>query len=265
MDWASFIGILAGMALIVSAIRIDGSISQFLALPAFMMVFGGTMAATFITFPLKDVMAAFNAAYYVFSARGTDPNDTVARMVELSVLSRRKGLLALSKIRSRYSFLVKAANLIADGSSPEKIRSTLRIEIDALKLRHLIVQDMFRKMAMYAPAFGMVGTLIGLVQMLGRLNEPSRIGPSMATALLATFYGATLANLIFMPIAGKLRSRTLLEVTNLEIMSGGAIAILEDNNPLIVYETLSSYIPARQRRPMKHVNEIVKETEKKQG
>ncbi|MBF0528633.1 MAG: MotA/TolQ/ExbB proton channel family protein [Deltaproteobacteria bacterium] len=256
MDLASLFGILAGFALIISAIVMGGSVRLFFDLPAFMMVFGGTVAATFLTFPFKEVAAAFKAAYYVFSEAGDDPNDTVETMIQLCSLSRRKGLVQLSHIHSKSPFLMKAANLIADGSPEAEIKSALRIEIEALKSRHLVVQEIFKKMAMYAPAFGMVGTLIGLVQMLSQLNDPAKIGHNMAVALLATFYGATLANLIFMPIAGKLKARTMLEVINLEIMFGGAISILKNNNPLVVYETLSSYIPARKRRPMRRAGSI---------
>lgn len=263
MDLASLFGILAGVSLIVSAILMGGSIRLFFDLPAFMMVFGGTVAATFLTFPFKDVAAAFKAAYYVFSESGDDPNDTVDTMIQLSNLSRRKGLVQLSHVRSKSPFLMKAANLIADGSSEAQIRSALRIEIEALKSRHMVVQEIFKKMAMYAPAFGMVGTLIGLVQMLSQLNDPAKIGHNMAVALLATFYGATLANLFLMPIAGKLRARTMLEVTNLEIMFGGAVSILKNNNPIVVYETLSSYIPARKRRPMRRPGSF-KESEAEQ-
>ena len=118
-----------------------------------------------------------------------------------------------------------------------------------MKQRHFTVQDVFRKMAIYAPSFGMMGTLIGLVQMLRQLSNPETIGPAMAVALLTTFYGMLLSTLFFLPIAGKLKDRTLVEVINLEIIFEGAISILEDNNPIFVYEKLSSYIPANKRRP----------------
>ena len=122
-------------------------------------------------------------------------------------------------------------------------------------MRHFVVQDVFRKMAMYAPSFGMLGTLIGLIQMLSLLASPDSLGPAMAIALLTTFYGTLLSTVIFLPIAGKLRSRTLAEVMNLEIIFEGAISILQDNNPLSVYEKLSSFIPAKKRKPLKKIRE----------
>lgn len=251
MDAASLVGVLLGLGLIVGAIFLGGDLSHFFNLPGIMIVFGGTLAATLITFQLKDVIAAFKAAIFVFSEKKSDPNDMVETMIELCSLSRRQGLIALSRLEYEDDLLRKACNLIADGSKEELIRDTLNIEIDSMKQRHFIIQDIFRKMATYAPSFGMMGTLIGLVQMLRQLNNPDTIGPAMAVALLTTFYGMLLSTLFFLPIAGKLRDRTLVELVNLEIMFEGAISILEDNNPIFVYEKLSSYIPAKQRRPRK--------------
>jgi len=251
VDAASLVGVLLGLGLIVGAIFLGGDLSHFFNLPGIMIVFGGTLAATLITFQLKDVIAAFKAAIFVFSEKKSDPNDMVETMIELCSLSRRQGLIALSRLEYEDDLLRKACNLIADGSKEELIRDTLNIEIDSMKQRHFIIQDIFRKMATYAPSFGMMGTLIGLVQMLRQLNNPDTIGPAMAVALLTTFYGMLLSTLFFLPIAGKLRDRTLVELVNLEIMFEGAISILEDNNPIFVYEKLSSYIPAKQRRPRK--------------
>jgi chemotaxis protein MotA len=170
-------------------------------------------------------------------------------MIELCTISRRQGLISLSRMNIEDDLLRKACNLIADGSKEDLIRDTLHIEIESMKQRHFIIQDVFKKMAIYAPSFGMMGTLIGLVQMLRQLSNPETIGPAMAVALLTTFYGMMLSTLFFLPIAGKLKDRTLVEVIKLEIIFEGAISILEDNNPIFVYEKLSSYIPAKKRRP----------------
>lgn len=251
MDPASFIGIISGIALIVSAILISGDIHNFINIPGLMIVIGGTVAATLLTFQLKEVMSAFRAAIFVFSEKKQDPNDMVSTMIELCSISRRQGLLALSNLEIEADFLKKACNLIADGSKENMIRDTLNIEIESMKTRHYIIQDVFRKMALYSPSFGMMGTLIGLIQMLSKLSEPSSVGPAMAVALLTTFYGSILATMFFLPIAGKLKDRTMVEVINLEIIFEGAISILEDNNPLLVYEKLSAYIPTKLRRPIK--------------
>lgn len=250
MDIASFIGIISGFSLIISAIFLGGDLYNFINVPGMMIVFGGTLATTLITFQFRDVFAAFKAAYFVFSKDKEDPNDAVATMIRLSNISRRQGLLALAEIKTPSLFLKKACGLLSDGSSEEVIRAALTTEIQSLQMRHFIVQDVFRKMGIYAPAFGMLGTLIGLVQMLSKLQDPANIGPSMATALLTTFYGSLLSTLIFLPVAGKLRSRTVQEIIHLEIIREGAISIIKNNNPMIIYEKLSSFISSRLRKPM---------------
>ena len=250
MDLASFVGILSGVGLIIGAIIIGGDMHNFINNPGIMIVLGGTTATTLLTFQFGDVINAFRAAYFVFTEEKDEPNQMVATMIKLCHISRRQGILELGEIKTKSRFLKKACDLIADGSSEEIIRSALRTEIDSLKIRHLIVQDVFRKMGTYAPAFGMLGTLIGLIQMLSKMQNPATIGPAMAVALLTTFYGSLLSTMFFLPIAGKLKARTHLEIINLEIMFEGAISILEVNNPLILYEKISSYIPARHRKPL---------------
>jgi chemotaxis protein MotA len=250
VDLASIIGAISGIVLIIIAIYENGELSQFFDLPAVMIVFGGTVSSTLLTFQLKDVVNAFKAAFFVFSEKYEDPNDMVSTIIELCTLSRRQGLKALSQIETPSDFLKKACMLIADGSKEEMLRDTLQIEIESMKQRHFIIQDVFRKMANNAPGMGMIGTLIGLVEMLHTLSDPDKVGPAMAVALVCTFYGASLGTMFFLPIAGKLRARTLLEVINLQIIFEGAISILSNNNPMMVYEKLSSFIPAKQRRPM---------------
>jgi chemotaxis protein MotA len=250
MDLASLIGIFSELGLIVAAIIVGGDVHNFFNVPGLMIVMGGTTATTLLTFQFEDVANSFRAAYFVFTQGKDDPNQMVATMIRLCHISRRQGILELGDVKTRSRFLKKACDLIADGSSEDIIRSALRTEIESLKMRHYVVQDVFRKMGTYAPAFGMLGTLIGLIQMLSKMQNPSSIGPAMAVALLTTFYGSLLSTMFFLPIAGKLKARTVIEVINLEIMFEGAISILEINNPMIVYEKLSSYIPARLRKPL---------------
>ena len=250
MDLASFIGILSGLCLIVSAIILGGDVHNFYNLSGIMIVLGGTTAATFLTFQFSDVFTAFKSAFMVFLTNKQDPNDMVQTMLRLCVLSRRKGVLSLSNVQTPSPFIKRVCNLIADASDEELIRATLRTEIESMKIRHSVIQEVFKRMAIYAPAFGMLGTLIGLIQMLSKLAEPSTLGEAMSVALLTTFYGSLLSTMIFLPIAGKLRSRTLLEVINLEIAYQGAVSILQDNSMMLVYEKLSAYIPKARRKPM---------------
>ncbi len=251
MDIASLIGIISGLSLIASAILLGGDIRNFVNISGGMIVLGGTIAATLLTFPFKEVSGAFQAALFVFTGEDKDPNDIVETLLRICTMTRREGLLKLDNIKTSSPFLKKACQLIADSAEESVIRTALRSEIDSLKLRHLRVQDVFRKMGTYSPAFGMLGTLIGLIQMLSTMDDPSTIGPSMAVALLTTFYGSFLSTLIFLPIAGKLKARTIAQVINLEIMYEGAISILVNNNPIIVYEMLSSYIPRKDRKSLR--------------
>jgi chemotaxis protein MotA len=255
MDLASFIGIISGIGLIVAAIFYGGDVHNFWNLPGIMIVLGGTLAATLLTFQFKDVINAWKSAYFVFTSPKQDSQDLINTMIKLGTISRRKGLLSLMDVKTNSPFLKRVCTLIADAADEETLRSAMRTEIESMQMRHFIVQDVFRKMALYAPSFGMLGTLIGLIQMLSLLADADSLGPAMAVALLTTFYGSLLATVIFLPIAGKLRSRTMIEVMNFEIIYQGAVSILQDNNPLSVYEKLSSFVPAKKRKPMQTLKE----------
>lgn len=251
MDFASLLGIFSGIALIVSAILLGGNSDVFINVPGLMIVAGGTIAATLLTVQFKDVLNAFRAAWIVFTQDKTNAQEMIDTMLELSRVSHRHGLLKLGDVESDSHVLKRACNLLAEAASEQVIRNTLQNEIDSLIARHHSVQDVFRKMASYAPAFGMLGTLIGLIQMLSQLSNPETIGPAMAVALLTTFYGSLLATMVFLPIAGKLHARTLSEVTNLEIIREGCISILTNDHYMHVYEQLASYLPEAQRKPIK--------------
>ncbi|MBW1780321.1 MAG: MotA/TolQ/ExbB proton channel family protein [Deltaproteobacteria bacterium] len=251
MDLGSLIGIISGISLIVAAIIVGGDVHNFINTPGIMIVLGGTVATTLLTFRFKEVIAAFKAAFFVFTQEKEDPNKMVKTMVDLCQLSRREGLMKVGEIKTESRFLKKACQLISDSSEEDVIRSALTNEIESLKVRHFMVQDVFRKMGLYSPAFGMLGTLIGLVQMLSKMQDPSSIGPSMAVALLTTFYGSFLSTMLFLPIAGKLKVRTLTQVMELDIIFEGAVSILDNNNPTLVYEKLSSHIPKKERKPMR--------------
>jgi chemotaxis protein MotA len=247
MDFATLLGLVTGVGLIITAILIDGSLLQYMDGPGAMIVFGGTLAAICVSHPVEEVIQAFNAGFKIFSSRKVTAQEVVNVMVRIAEISRREGLLALENIRTDNVVLKKACKLIADNAGPQLIQDTLRIEIHSLKRRHQIGETVFRSLGTFAPAFGLIGTLIGLVQMLARLNNPKSLGGAMAIALLATFYGALSANLLFLPVAGKLRARTQQEVLNLEIIFEGARCILQNNNPLLVRDKLMSFVPPKER------------------
>ncbi len=247
MDFATLIGIVVGFVLVVAAIMLGGPLSIFIDGPALMIVCGGTFAATLVTFPLEEVISAFSGGMRVFMSRRVKPQEVVSTMVRIAEISRREGLVALERIKTDNALLRKACQLIADNADPMLIRDTVMIEIATMKRRHNISISVFKRLGSYAPAFGMIGTLIGLVQMLTNLNDPKSIGPAMAVAILTTFYGTLLANLIFIPMAGKLKARTMQEEVQLNIIFEGAKSILENNNPRLVHEKLSSFIPPAER------------------
>ncbi|MBI4803928.1 MAG: MotA/TolQ/ExbB proton channel family protein [Desulfovibrio sp.] len=247
MDIATLLGLTTGIGMVIAAILIDGSLWQYLDAPGAMIVFGGTLAAICVSHPMEEVIQAFHAGFKIFASRTVASQEVVNVMVRIAEISRREGLLALENIRTDNVVLKKACKLIADNAGPQLIQDTLRIEIHSLKRRHQIGETVFRSLGTFAPAFGLIGTLIGLVQMLARLNNPKSLGGAMAIALLATFYGALSANLFFLPVAGKLRARTQQEVLNLEIIFEGARCILQNNNPLLVRDKLMSFVPPKER------------------
>ena len=248
MDIATLLGLIVGLAMVIGAIFIGGAVGSFINIPGMLIVVGGTLAAISVAFPFEEVIQAFYAGIKIFASRKVRPREVVDIMVKVAEISRREGLIALENIQTENAVLKKSCQLIADNADPDLIRDTLRIEINSMRRRHRIGEDVFRGLGAFAPAFGMIGTLIGLVQMLSRLDDPKALGPAMAVALLTTFYGSLMSTLLFLPIAGKLRARTMQEILHLEIIFEGAKSILENNNPRLVYEKLSSFIPPRERK-----------------
>ncbi|WP_018125306.1 motility protein A [Desulfovibrio oxyclinae] len=247
MDIATLLGLIIGLGLVVGAIVIGGAVDVFLNVPGMMIVVGGTLASIMVAFPFEEVLQAVKAAFKVFHQRKTSARDVVNIMVKVAEISRREGLLALENVQTENMVLKKSCQLIADNADTQLIHATLAIEINSMRRRHQVGQDVFKRLGSLAPAFGMMGTLIGLVQMLSRLNDPSTIGPAMAVAILTTFYGSAMSTLIFIPLAAKLKARTLQEQLNLEIIFEGAKSILENNNPRLVYEKLSSFLSPSER------------------
>ncbi len=247
MDIPTLLGILAGIGLVLAAIFTGGSAGKFIDVPSLMIVVGGVCASIFISFPAEEVMQAIRAGVKVFSSRKTKSAEVVDTMVQVAEISRREGLLALEKVQADNPLLKKATQLIADNAGNTLIHETVTIEIASMKRRHNIGISVFQKLGVLGPTFGMIGTLIGLVQMLANMSDPSALGPAMAVAILTTFYGSFIANLLFIPMADKLKARSMQEELVLFIIFEGAKCILENNNPRLVYEKLSSFLPPAER------------------
>ncbi len=248
MDIATFFGVLTGFGLVVGAIMMGPEPGKFFDIASVMIVFGGTAASILVTFPLEEVMQAVRGGFKAFGTKRVQAQDVVNTMVRIAEISRREGLIALENVQTENALIRKACQLIADNAESGLIRGTVSIEIASMKRRHNVSISVFNRLGGYAPAFGMIGTLIGLVQMLASLDDPSSIGPAMAVAIITTFYGALLSNLLFLPIAGKLKARSMQEELHLLIIFEGAKCILENNNPRLVYEKLSSFLPPKERK-----------------
>ncbi len=247
MDISTLLGMIIGLALVVGAILIGGAVDVFINIPGMMIVIGGTLAAIMVAFPFEEVLQAMMAGLKAFGSRTSQVRDVVNVMVKVAEISRREGLVALENISTENLVLKKSCQLIADNADPRMIQDTLMIEITSMRRRHQIAHDVFKRLASLAPSFGMMGTLIGLIQMLSKLDDPSTVGPAMAVALLTTFYGAMMGTMLFIPIGAKLRARTLQEELSLQIIFEGGKSILENNNPVLVYEKLSSFLAPKDR------------------
>ncbi len=249
MDIATIVGILSGMGLLLVSIMSKGSIMLFFDVGSILIVFGGTIAATLINYPLADVLSVMGVVKNAFTHKAPEPSATIRDLVKFAELARREGILALENQMQEVEdpFLKQGLQLAVDGTEPELMRTILGTEIAYLQERHELGQGIFKSMGTYSPAFGMIGTLIGLVLMLANMSDPSSIGPAMAIALITTFYGAVLANLIFLPIAGKLETRSKQEVMLKELVMEGVLSIQSGDNPRIVEQKLVSFIPPKFR------------------
>ena len=249
MDFPSLLGMLVGLVMVFGSIFLhsSGNMSMYWDPFALMIVLGGSLASIMVAFPFEEVRQAIHAAFKVFASRKVRVREVVGTMVKIAEISRREGIVALEHIKTENVVLKKACQLIADNADPELIRRTLTIEINAMKRRHKVAHDVFKRLGALTPAYGMMGTLIGLVQMLSQLSNPASIGPAMAMALLTTLYGSVFSTMIFLPMGAKLQARTLQEQLSLEVIFEGAKSILVNNNPTLVYEKLSSYMPPSER------------------
>jgi chemotaxis protein MotA len=242
MDIGTLLGIAACFGLIVTAMFLGGSLGAFIDIPSVCIVIGGTVAVTFVMYPMSTVFRAFRVMMKAFFAKPAKPLELVATIVELAELARRESLVALERADVDDPFLKKGILMVADGTEEHLVRSVMETEINFMKQRHRQGQGIFKSMGAMSPAFGMIGTLVGLVNMLQNLDDPSSIGPAMAIALLTTFYGAVLANVVFLPIATKLGERSAEDTLYREIIVEGVISILNGDNPRIVSDKLEAYL-----------------------
>lgn len=249
MDIATIIGIVSGFGLISIAIMLGGSPAIFINVPSLVIVVGGTLAATLINYPLTDVLSIFGPIRKAFFHKESDPRELINSLIQFATVARREGILALESKASETEdeFLSKSIQLAIDGTAPELIKDILTTEVAFMEDRHARGQGILSAMGASAPAFGMIGTLIGLVQMLATMEDPSAIGAGMAVALITTLYGAILANVFFLPTAAKLKVRTSSELLIKEITIEGILSIQSGDNPRVVEQKLKAFIAPAER------------------
>ena len=249
MDIATIIGAVLGFGLILGSILLDGSLGAFINIPGIAIVVGGSIAAAMISEKMPNCINGIKVALNAVFLRSPSVLKTIDTIVELSGIVRKDGILALENQQIDDAFLARGVRFAVDGVPPEEVQALLRTEMIAMRQRHKRGQQLFKFMAATAPSMGMVGTLIGLVQMLQTLDDPSSIGPAMAVALLTTFYGAVMAFLIFGPIATKLSHRSSEETENMIIVIEGMDSILKGENGRVVREKLEGFLSPGHRTP----------------
>lgn len=250
MDLSTILGVVGALTLMLVAIMQGGGVLLFLDIPSVIIVFGGTLGATLVHYPFKDVFSTFSIAKKTVVHKDELPHARIEQLIRFAGKARKEGILSLQSVMGEVSdpFFIKGLQMAVDGQEPVALKEMLDREIEYIQERHDSGADILIAMGGYAPAMGMIGTLIGLVQMLQTMADPSSIGPAMAVALLTTFYGAIIANLICLPMAGKLKNRSSNEVLDKTLVAEGLKSILEGENPRIIEQKLHAFVSPKHRQ-----------------
>lgn len=247
MDISTVAGLVLATLAIIGSILYGSPLSIFIDIPSVVVVIGGVTATTLIKWPMENVKALMTIYLKSVFSTPIEPKLMIEEIQKLAETARRESVFALEKVPVEDKFLKKAVTLAADNRPPEVITSILSLEIAAMEDRHSKGVDILEGMGADGPAFGMIGTLIGLVQMLQNMSDPSSIGPAMAVALLTTFYGSVIANVFTIPVAGKLKQRSKQEATKMNIVVAGVLGIVAGENPRVIREKLDSFLPPKDR------------------
>lgn len=246
MDISTVLGFVIGVFCIIASISMGGGklTEGFLDAPSAFIVIGGTIAAMLVAYPIPKLLEGLKTIKYAFNKQEIDPTEVIQKINDLALSARKEGLLALEEIAQNMDdpFLQKGILLIVDGTDAELLRSILETEIAFVENRHKDNQKVWESMADLGPAWGMLGTLIGLIIMLGQLSDPSSLGPKMAVALVTTFYGSLIANFIATPIANKLKLNSSDEILHKQVMVEGLLSIQAGENPRVIEEKLKAFL-----------------------
>ncbi len=247
MDLATLIGIIVAWALIIATIALGSGALVFINGPSVMIVLGGTIAVVMMRFTLSQFLGAFKTAGKAFTNKSESAEELIASVVDLATVARKEGMLALEGREINNPVLQTGIMMLVDGHEPGVVLKSLTTEMNETVARHGVGQAIFKAMGDAGPAMGMIGTLVGLVQMLSNMSDPKSIGPAMAVALLTTLYGAMLANMFALPISDKLALRSAEEQTKKNIIIMSVLGIQEGQNPKVLEELLKNYLPASKR------------------
>lgn len=250
MDLATLLGMIVSFGLIGAAIAGGGSPLTFIDSASMLIVFGGTIGATLTHYPLSTALSVGKVVRKTLVGKTPSTTGILDQFTDFANRARREGILSLEPIINSLAdpYLKKGLQLTVDGLEPESIQAIMEAEINSVEGRHETGIELLSALGAYAPALGMIGTVIGLVQMLQTMSDPSTIGPAMAVALITTFYGAVLANLVFLPMVGKLKHRSKEEILIMEMQMEGVLGISRGENPRIIQEKLSSFQPPKERK-----------------
>ncbi len=255
MDIATTLGVIFGFIVIFGTITLEshGKMAIFLNIPAIAIVVGGTTCATMIHFSMKQFLGVLSVVKKTLLSKIPAPQELIQRMVNYSAINRRDGALALEQEVGRVKdpFLSKGLQMLVDGAQEHAIRELLGLEIQYMEERHAMGKKILDFMGASAPSFAMVGTLIGLISMLSRMESPDEIGAGMATALVCTFYGALIANLVFIPMGGKLGQYSKAEKMSMEMVAEGLCAIAKGDSPTAVGEKMQVFVSTKHREAVK--------------
>lgn len=235
----------------------SGDISAYWDIRSIIITLGGTIASTITSFPIRDIGNVLKVAKNAFVHTETSLDQVIIDIITLANIARKEGLLSLEEYADNLDdeFLSKGIMLIVDGTEPDLVRNIMETELLYLEERHANGQRLFETAASYSPAFGMIGTLIGLINMLRTIDDPSTIGPNMSVALVTTFYGVVLANVVFLPLARKLKARNNEEILAKELIVEGLLSIQAGENPRIIEEKLKTFIPPSMRKNYRELAE----------
>lgn len=255
MDIATIVGIIGSLAVLLMSMLMGPGLSIFYDLPSLILVFGGTFFVVCMKFNIRQVPMTMKVALNAFFKKMDKPEDLIEQLCDMAKKAKKEGVLSLEKVEVSHPFLKRGISMIVDGYNVEVIKDIMVKEKDAMLNRHVIGQKIMGAIGDAAPSMGMIGTLIGLVQMLAKLDDPKSIGPAMAVAILTTMYGAVIANMIALPLVDKLVLRSEEEEHNYNLIIDGVAGISNGLNAAVVQEYLKDYLPKHLKRDKKKIGE----------